>query len=252
MLVKFIKFAIVGGTGAIITWGLTWLFTEKAGFWYMGSLVIATFVAMVSNFLFNNYWTFAVKTRTPNDADYEWFAFYHGNPVQKWWKRNIAKTVWEWIPHSSKLLDIGCGSSPIIGHYKRAIGIDKNDSKIKFMREKFPDNFFVSMNSTDKFKNNSFDFVLCIEVIEHSKEPEKIISEISRVTKAYGRAIIATPDYSKKLWHIAEKFTPYKEEHCTKFTKELLEEMCRKHKLLPSRFVYVAGCDLVEEFVKAE
>lgn len=252
MLVKFCKFAIVGGIGAIITWGLTWLLTEHAGFWYMGSLILATMVAMISNFLFNNYWTFAVKQRDPSDADYEWFAYYHGNPIQKWWKHQIAKTIWEFIPHSSKLIDIGCGSSPIVGHYKKAIGIDKNENKIRFMREKFPNNTFVVMDDTRYFKNNMFDFALCIEVIEHCKDPENIISELSRITKPYGRVVIATPDYDRKLWHLAEKFTPYKEEHCTRFTKESLIELCKRYKLFPARFKYIAKCDLVIEFVRAE
>ncbi len=252
MLIKFCKFVIVGGSAALITFGLTWLFTEKFHLWYMGSLVIATGIAMAWNFTFSNYWTFAVKNRTPKDADYEWFAYYHGNPIQRWWKRQIAKTVWKFVPHSSKLLDIGCGSSPIIGHYQKAIGIDKNEDKIRFMREKFPDNSFIPLDNTEGFKNNSFDYVLCVEVIEHSKEPEKLIKEIARVTKIYGNVVIATPDYSKILWHIAEKFTPYKDEHCSKFTKGILEEMCRKHKLIPVKSKYIAGCDLCEQFVRAE
>jgi ubiquinone/menaquinone biosynthesis C-methylase UbiE len=240
----------VGGTGAVITFGVTWLLTEKFGLWYMGSLVIATAIAMTSNFLFNNYWTFAVKPRTPSDADYEWFAYYKGNPIQRWWKRSIAKIVWEWIPNSSKLLEVGCGSSPLIGRYKRAIGIDKNEDKIKFMREKFPDNNFIPMDTTEGFKSSSFDYVLCIEVIEHLSAPEKMVTEISRVLKTGGIAVIATPDYSRILWHIAERFTPYKEEHCAKFTRGILEEMCRKHNLIPVQHRYVAKCDLIEQFIK--
>lgn len=249
-LVKYLKFAIVGGTGALITFGLTWILTEIAGLWYMGSLVIATIIAMTSNFLFNNYWTFAIKPRTPDDADYEWFAFHKGNPIQRYWKRAIANAVWEWIPHSSRLLDIGCGSSPIIGKYKRAIGIDRNNDKVRFMRNKYPDNQFINMSSTEAFKDNSFDYVLCIEVIEHSREPEKMIIEISRVLKHNGIVVIATPDYSRILWHIAERFTPYKEDHHAKFTRGILEEMCRRHKLAPVQHRYIAKCDLVEEFVK--
>jgi ubiquinone/menaquinone biosynthesis C-methylase UbiE len=252
MLIKFIKFCIVGGTGAIITFGLTWLLTEELDLWYMGSLVIATIVAMTSNFLFNNYWTFSTKLRNPSDADYEWFAFYHGNPVQKWWKQSIAKIVWNWIPNSSKLLDIGCGSSPVIGHYSNAIGLEKNEDKVMFMRKRFPKNSFINMDTTQNLHSNSFDYVLCIEVVEHSKEPEDIIKEISRLLKVYGTCVIATPDYSKILWHIAEKFTPYKDEHITKFTRESLEEMCKKYKLVPNRFRYVAKCDLVEQFTRIE
>jgi len=252
LLTKFIKFATVGTTGAIITFGLTWILTEKLGLWYMASVAIATIVAMVSNFLFNNYWTFAVKPRTPSDADYEWFAYYHGNPIQRWWKRSITKTIWDWIPDSNCLLELGCGSSPTIGRYNGAIGIDINEDKIKFMQSKFPQNEFIKTDTTKDFKSNSFNYVLCIEVVEHLKEPEKVISEISRLLKVYGTAIIATPDYSKKLWHIAEMFTPYKDEHCTRFTRESLETLCKEYKLRPIKYSYIAGCDLVEQFVRVE
>ena len=250
MIIKLCKFMLVGGTGALITFGLTWIFTEKLGLWYMGSLVIATIVAMVSNFLFNNYWTFAVKTRQPSDADYEWFAYYQGNPIQRWWKRSIAKTIWDWIPDSSNLLEIGCGSSPTIGKYNGATGIDINEDKIKFMQSKFPQNEFVKTDTTKDFKSNSFNNILCIEVVEHLKEPEKVISEISRMLKCYGMAVIATPDYSKKLWHVAEMFTPYKDEHCYKFNRERLEKMCQTYNLVPLKYKYVAKCDLVEIFLK--
>lgn len=250
MLTKYIKFCVVGGIGALITFGVTWLFTEKVGLWYMGSLVIATLIAMTSNFFLNNYWTFSTKIRTPNDADYEWFAFYNGNPIQKWWKQSIAKTIWNWIPNSSTLLDIGCGSSPIIGKYKKAIGIDKNESKLNFMREKFPESTFINAYNTSIFSDEHFDYVLCIEVLEHLKDPERTIMEISRIAKVNGRIVIATPDYSSWLWKIAELFTPYKEEHVYKFTKEKLEDMCQKYNLTPIDYKYIASCDLVEEFRK--
>lgn len=252
MLIKFIKFGIVGTSGAIITFGLTWILTEKLGLWYMISVAIATIVAMISNFLFNNYWTFAVKTRTPSDADYDWFAYYNGNPIQKWWKQSITKTIWNWIPVSNSLVELGCGSSPTISKYPNALGIDINAEKIRFMQDKLPNNRFVINNSTRWLDNGIFSNVLCIEVLEHLKEPEIVISEISRILKNYGTVIIATPDYSKILWHIAEMFTPYKEEHCTKFTRDSLEQLCYKYNLKPIKHTYIAKCDLVEMFVKIQ
>jgi len=250
LLIKFVKFAIVGGTGALITFGITWVLTEQFDLWYMGSLVIATIVAMVSNFLFNNYWTFAVKTRQPSDADYEWFAYYQGNPIQRWWKRQISKIILEWIPKNNRLLEIGSGSSPTIGNYKNAVGIDINSEKIKFIQEKLPDIEFKATGNTKEFDNASFDNVICIEVLEHLEQPEKVVAEISRILKSGGMTVIATPDYDKKLWNIAEMFTPYKEEHCYKFNRERLEKMCKTYNLVPLKYKYVAKCDLVEIFLK--
>jgi putative flippase GtrA len=245
---RFIKFCVVGGVGAIITFGITWLGTEIARLWYMFSLVIAVLITTVSNFTLNSLWTFKL-TEDPEAADYDWRSFYKGNLVQKWWKQSIAKTVWDWIPNTSRLVDIGCGSSPIICNYTGALGIDKNRSKLEFMKEKSPSNHFTT-KETSVLASNTFDYALCVEMLEHLAEPEKLVAEIARVLKGDGKVVIATPDYSKWLWLLAEKFTPYKEEHIYRFTRESLEALCKKYGLVPTKHRYVATCDLIEMFEK--
>ena len=42
-------------------------------------------------------------------------------------------------------------------------------------------------------KDNKIDFVLCLDVIEHVEEDEKMIKEVSRVLKPGGKIILATP-----------------------------------------------------------
>ena len=244
---RFIRFCVVGGTGALITFGATWVLTELVGMWYMASMVIAVAVATVWNYNFNALWTFRVAKKV-SDASYEWDSFYKGNIIQRRWKRSIARTVWEWIPNSSKLLDVGCGSSPIITHYPGAIGIDTNKEKLEFMRTK-ASAVFEDRNLSE-YKDNEFDYVLCVEVIEHVPNPALLVKEIARVVKAGGKVVIATPDYSKKLWHLAEAFTPYKEDHHNNFTMDKLDRLCEKFDLMPTIYKYVAGCDLVEMFVK--
>lgn len=44
-----------------------------------------------------------------------------------------------------------------------------------------------------KFKNESFDTILCIQVLEHVYEPNKMFSEIARVLKPDGHAIFMVP-----------------------------------------------------------
>ena len=65
-----------------------------------------------------------------------------------------------------------------------------------------------------------------------------------------GKIIIATPDYRRFLWRIAEFFTPYKDEHISKFNKRNLEAICLKHGLRPVKHKYIATCDLIEMFEK--
>jgi len=242
---KFIKYCMVGGSGALIHLAVVWIFTEVVGLWYMSSAIVAISVAVTWNFSLNAAWTFA-QSKDPNACDYDWNGFYKGNPVQRWWKQSISKVIWNWIPNSSTLLDIGCGSSPTITHYSLAIGIDENEAKLDFMRKKIPEGFFTKMSGEDlSFEDSSFDYVLCIEVLEHLPEPEKTVAEIARVLKSGGKAVIATPDYGRVLWHLAEKFTPAGAQHITHFKNKSLDKLCKDFGLSLVKSKHIAGCDYI-------
>lgn len=55
---KFCKFCLVGGIGAVIQLGMTFILTELIGLWYMVSLCIAIGLALLWNFTLNLVWTF--------------------------------------------------------------------------------------------------------------------------------------------------------------------------------------------------
>ena len=70
-LVRFIKFALVGGSGIVVNYGLYWILTRFAGFTPLGDTVTGSIISgnlaiaisietsIVTNFLLNNYFTFA-------------------------------------------------------------------------------------------------------------------------------------------------------------------------------------------------
>ena len=59
---QFIKFCLVGSTGALIHLGLLYSLTEVFHIWYMVSSAAAFMVAVANNFVLNKYWTFRDKT----------------------------------------------------------------------------------------------------------------------------------------------------------------------------------------------
>jgi len=62
-LARFIKFCLVGLSGVGVNLGLLWLLTEKAGLFYVLSAAISIEASIVSNFLINNFLTFADRRR---------------------------------------------------------------------------------------------------------------------------------------------------------------------------------------------
>src|SRR3990167_1252571 len=113
-----------------------------------------------------------------------------------------------------KLLDIGCGVSPLCLEAlnkddAEVYGIDFADELIEKLKEKYPrvhystgDFYYLS------FEDNFFDAVILGEVIEHAEEPKKVIDEAFRVLKKGGFLALSTPcnetqkthEYSQHIW----------------------------------------------------
>lgn len=221
------------------------LFVEVFGIWYMAGAALSVCLVFPVKFIVATTLIWSRRIN-PNQSDYEWVAFYRGNLIQKWWKLKIAETVWSWIPDASRILDIGCGSSPVIVKYgKNGIGFDTNRGKLNYMMKRSPDSLFTNVIPAIKY-----DHILCLEVLEHLSDAESMVKTISGLIVDGGTVIIATPDYDKILWHIAERFTPYQGEHITRFNKDTLEALCLKYRMKPLRYKYVATCDLIEMFYK--
>lgn len=265
-LYKFIKFAIVGGIGSVITFGFTYLFTETAHLHYMVSLVIAVFFGTVNNYILNSIWTFS-KENNAQDENYEWDAYYKGNIIQRWWKRRLLNQVASFVNKDKSCVDFGCGSSPlatIIGN-KTYLGVDANYNKIRYMNgKKLPyryvcDNICVNGNKQEFGIYKGFDVALAVEVIEHMKDmpqASKFVKLLSSSINDNGNVIIATPDYNSTRWKLIEKIygilmpSAYANDHKVRFDEKKLIGLCRSYGLEHEETKRVAGCDMVCKFKK--
>ncbi len=210
-----------------------------------------------------DYYIEAADPLFPVEAAYDWMAYYSGNIVQKWWKRKIAKQVWQFLPPTSfgHILDVGCGTSPIIRGYRGAVGIDNDPAKIEWMRFSQPDihNTYMVQDIEKlplSFHDGAFVGAICIEVLEHLADPGSAIKEIARLVNVGDFVILATPDYSRWQWRLTERlykrFKPgdYCDDHITKLSLGLLTELCLQYNLWIDDYSYIAGGDLVAKFRK--
>jgi len=88
------------------------------------------------------------------------------------------------------LLDIGCGNKPykkIFSYIEKYVGIDRIGGKADIVA----DVKFLPIDS------HSTDIVLCNQVLEHDREPNSIVAEISRVLKKNGQLILSAPQMGR-------------------------------------------------------
>lgn len=88
------------------------------------------------------------------------------------------------------ILDVGCGEGFTLERLRKAgigektIGVDFLDRAIKIGKEVHPHLDLRQGNVYHlDFPDNSFDYVMCLEVLEHLEHPEKALAELHRVAK---------------------------------------------------------------------
>lgn len=205
------------------------------------------------------------------DPAYDWNAFHNGNPIQKWWKRKIARlsllAYWSaehHLPDFPTVLNVGCGTSPLNIYVPNMVGTDIDRDKIDFIRERDAElmigrwpNQFLQANIADRwpFADASFDIGMAIEVAEHVPA-SPFWDEFQRVVKPGGFLIIATPDYGTWRWHAIEwlykrlKPGQYCDDHITQYTEASLRAEAAARGFIWHRTERVFGCDMVALFRK--
>jgi len=135
-----------------------------------------------------------------------------------WWykaKRDLFYNLLNSMKRNFNLaLDIGCGvgsNSEILKNFSiKTVGIDNSEKSIFFCKDKY--DYLYKMDATDlKFKINSFDLVLCSDVLEHLDD-SKAINEIARVLKPKGIFIFSVPAHNY-LWGPTDLISNHKKRY---------------------------------------
>ena len=193
-----------------------------------------------------------------SSADYDHRAFDSIIPIQRYWQRKRFRIITDFLganANDKSILDIGCGSSRIVQHYKNAVAFDLSWSKLRFLKSTNP--YRVHGTTFDlPFADGAFDIVIHSEVLEHVKFDDKIFSELNRVLKPGGTLIVGTPDYGRLAWNIAEFFcqlmltNAYTDEHITHYDKEMLTNILTRHGFSYQSHHYILGGELIMHYTK--
>jgi len=95
-----------------------------------------------------------------------------------------------------KVLDLGCGDGEFSKRLKN-LGFDVVASDMDYNRFKYHKVIPFYESNLEKelpFEEETFDYVLFLETIEHIYNPDFVIGEIKRVLKSGGTLILSTPN----------------------------------------------------------
>ncbi len=103
-------------------------------------------------------------------------------------RQTLYRAMQDKAPYArGRVLDVGCGDKPyrkLFAHVDVYIGIEISPNGASDL---------VANALSLPFRDNSFDTILCNEVLEHVPEPKLLMSEAFRVLKSGGVLILTTP-----------------------------------------------------------
>lgn len=136
-----------------------------------------------------------------------------------------------------KILDLGCGDGSLTYILAKAgaevIGIDNEELGLKYANENLESvnqkknlryTFIATSAYELPFDTETFDFVVCCDVVEHLNEPERMFREVSRVLKTGGKFVLTTPyrltEFPQDINHTKEYYPEEMKKFLGQFFKE--------------------------------
>jgi ubiquinone/menaquinone biosynthesis C-methylase UbiE len=150
---------------------------------------------------------------------------------EHWWYRVRRKMVLDIFGRhvqgkKIKILDVGCGTGALMKELRpfgNVYGLDFSEEAIHFCKQRGEKNLFLGSITKIPFPDNYFDAVVALDVLEHVEDDTKALSEIRRVLKNGGTAVIFVPAF-KFLWGKADELGC----HFRRYTRRDLKKKVEK------------------------
>jgi ubiquinone/menaquinone biosynthesis C-methylase UbiE len=136
--------------------------------------------------------------------------------------KNLLKR--ELIPDNPKILNLGCGTgiqTEIFSMFGEVVSLDYSEDALKFCGIRKLDRLVRADAGKLPFSDASFDVVLCFDILEHIESDAEAVSEIYRVLKNGGAAIISVPAF-RFLWSSFDEVNWHKRRYRKKEVVKLI------------------------------
>lgn len=174
-------------------------------------------------------------------------AQYHGRSTSRY-ERFLA----ELVTPKTTCLDVGCGDGAVSGvwlsqHAGSYIGVDISSRAVEAARELGLDARVIGDATNLPFDDETFDLIVCIEVLEHLFEPQLATAEMGRVLRPGGTLVAQVPNvvhwWHRAVFAVKGRFVPFgdalsepwRDPHIRFFTFTSLQAMLRQQGFQPTR-----------------
>ena len=125
----------------------------------------------------------------------------------------IFETASSALTGGNRILDVGCGDGSFSQYskekFRRLYGTEISEEAAHIAQKQGVLTTITDLNSSLSYKDNTFDAVTCLDVIEHLPDPRLLLAEIYRVLRPDGQLVATTPNirYFRNLYRLIFKGT---------------------------------------------
>lgn len=125
------------------------------------------------------------------------------------WERLFKRIVWSQIGDLKGLsiLDFGSGEGVTADHYAANNSLTAVEPSDEMLSNAWKDNEYTQIigdvSSLSVFDDNSFDFIICHNVLEYIDDKQTVICELARVLKPNGRISIVKHNRAGRVMQMA-------------------------------------------------
>lgn len=125
------------------------------------------------------------------------------------WERLFKRIVWQQIGDikGKRILDFGSGEGITANHYAKDNKVIAVEPSKEMLGNAWKDNEYGQivgdMSALSEFKDDTFDMIICHNVLEYIDDKESVVKELSRVLKKGGILSIAKHNRAGRVMQMA-------------------------------------------------
>lgn len=171
------------------------------------------------------------------------YQIMHAQELRHWWFRGRRRVLVDLLggvagprAGSLRILDYGCGTGGNTAEYASlgaVVGIEPDAAAVRLARERGGAEYCRGSGTLLPFRSGAFDAVVASDVLEHIEGDLAAVSEIARVLRPGGAAIISVPAHQ---WLFSEHDEAL--HHFRRYSKAALRDVLERGGLRIRRLSY--------------